>query len=195
MSMPVDTLFEAATINMAISQWGGPWNEFFSHGIPLWLINLLNGFEVSRETKKFLDSLNATRWEPLDKRYKVIVRLNRADLNRQKRRFLQRNKKYFKIASQFAHIGKKDFSLLDRGGAGSPANLLYLDYTGSMVPPDFLLDQNWMFFKNTLLANPHSMSQPSRVATECDVRARHGVLQFKFINADPEEYMLVWTEC
>lgn len=78
-----------------------------------------------------------------------------------------------------------DFPQLDEQG------LIYLDYTGSGLPSRSQLRAYQRAMSNEIWGNPHSASVPSRRSTEAIRRARQATL--RFVNADPDEYSVIFT--
>ncbi|MDE3127452.1 MAG: aminotransferase class V-fold PLP-dependent enzyme [Gemmatimonadota bacterium] len=85
----------------------------------------------------------------------------------------------------FAELRAREFSRLDRGRHA------YLDYTGSGLYPEGLLDRHAALLREHLFGNPHSRHAPSAASTETLDGARAAVLAF--LDADPAEYAAVLT--
>ncbi len=90
-----------------------------------------------------------------------------------------------RIGSQFADLRRREFARLDRHRHA------YLDYTGSGLFPECLLEQHVETLRGSLLGNPHSRHQPSQASTALLEEARSAVL--RFVDADPGEYGVVFT--
>ncbi|NNM05242.1 MAG: aminotransferase class V-fold PLP-dependent enzyme [Gemmatimonadetes bacterium] len=82
-------------------------------------------------------------------------------------------------------LRKREFSRLDRLGH------IYVDYTGGGLFGDFQIRHHMEFLAGSVLGNPHSTNPTSALATERVVSCRKRVLEF--FNADPEEYVLIFT--
>ncbi|MCJ7629473.1 MAG: aminotransferase class V-fold PLP-dependent enzyme, partial [Longimicrobiales bacterium] len=78
-----------------------------------------------------------------------------------------------------------EFSRLDRLGH------VYVDYTGGGLFGESQVREHMEFLANSVLGNPHSTNPTSALATERVARCRQRVL--RFFNADPEEYVLIFT--
>ena len=89
------------------------------------------------------------------------------------------------LTAKFQAIRSKDFGRLDE------QSTVYLDYTGASLAPKQLVESHAKILTTETLGNPHSDNTPSQAATQYDQLARSKVLEF--VNADPEEYMVVWT--
>jgi len=68
---------------------------------------------------------------------------------------------------------------------------VYLDYTGAGLYADSQLKQHMELLSKEVLGNPHSKNLSSIRAIQYAERARTKVLQY--FNADPDEYMVVFT--
>lgn len=82
-------------------------------------------------------------------------------------------------------IRKTDYARLDAGGH------VYLDYTGGGLYADSQINQHHEFLKSHVFGNPHSSNPTSLAATGAVESARNYIL--KFFNADPEEYLAIFT--
>ncbi|MBF6169614.1 aminotransferase class V-fold PLP-dependent enzyme [Streptomyces gardneri] len=82
-------------------------------------------------------------------------------------------------------VRAEDFRRLDEQG------LIYLDYTGSGLPSRSQLRAYQRAMGEEIWGNPHSASLPSRRSTEAIRHARQATL--RFVNADPEEYSVIFT--
>lgn len=78
-----------------------------------------------------------------------------------------------------------EYSRLDRD------NQCYLDYTGGMLYPESLVRRHMDLLLNGTYGNPHSSNPTSFASTALCEKARADVL--KFFNADPEEYLCIFT--
>lgn len=79
----------------------------------------------------------------------------------------------------------QEFARLDRLGH------VYVDYTGGGLFGESQVRRHAELLTSTVLGNPHSTNPTSAVATEGVARCRRRVLEF--FNADPEEYVLIFT--
>jgi len=68
---------------------------------------------------------------------------------------------------------------------------VYVDYTGGGLFGESQVRKHADFLIDTVLGNPHSTNPTSATATEGVDRSRRRVLEF--FNADPEEYVLIFT--
>jgi selenocysteine lyase/cysteine desulfurase len=90
------------------------------------------------------------------------------------------------IATEYLdRIRRDDFSRLD------DQDLVYLDYAGSGLPAWSQLAAFQQVLCEETWGNPHSDSGPSRRSAEAMNRARRATLHF--LNADPEEYSVIFT--
>ncbi len=85
----------------------------------------------------------------------------------------------------FADLRSREFSRLDR------RRQAYLDYTGSGLYPESLLERHTATLRDAVFGNPHSRHQPSEASTSVVEQARRAVL--RFVDAAPEEYAVVFT--
>lgn len=83
------------------------------------------------------------------------------------------------------NLRETEFSRLDRLGH------VYVDYTGGGLYGDSQIRQHAEFLTTTVLGNPHSTNPTSALATERVAACRKRVLEF--FNADPDEYVLIFT--
>lgn len=74
---------------------------------------------------------------------------------------------------------------------GGDDGVVYADWTGAAIPPNHLILDHSEFMVNTRLGNPHSHHTSSQRAMKLALEARAAVL--KFLNADPEEYDVMFT--
>jgi selenocysteine lyase/cysteine desulfurase len=88
-------------------------------------------------------------------------------------------------AQRFADLRATEFSRLDAEGHA------YLDFTGSALYPESLVDRHVARLRRSVLGNPHSDSPASRASTDAIEHARGVVL--RFFEADPREYGVVFT--
>ena len=82
-------------------------------------------------------------------------------------------------------LRETEFSRLDRLGH------VYVDYTGGGLFGESQVREHMEFLTGSVLGNPHSTNPTSALATERVTRCRKRVLSF--FNADPEEYVLIFT--
>ena len=82
-------------------------------------------------------------------------------------------------------IRSSDFPLLDASGH------VYLDYTAANLVPRSLVERHAKLLRDHLLGNPHSTNPASALASTYAAQARVSVLEF--LNADPDEYVVVFT--
>jgi molybdenum cofactor sulfurtransferase len=78
-----------------------------------------------------------------------------------------------------------DYARLDLGGH------IYLDYTGGGLYAESQLRRHNKLLAEHVFGNPHSSNPTSLAATQLVEHAREYVL--KFFNADPDEYLVVFT--
>ena len=78
-----------------------------------------------------------------------------------------------------------EYARLDLGGH------IYLDYTGGGLYAESQLRRHNKMLSEHVFGNPHSSNPTSQAATELVEHAREYVL--KFFNADPEEYLAIFT--
>jgi molybdenum cofactor sulfurtransferase len=78
-----------------------------------------------------------------------------------------------------------EYARLDLGGH------IYLDYTGGGLYADSQLRRHHRLLAEHVFGNPHSGNPSSQAATQLVEHAREYVL--KFFNADPDEYIAVFT--
>lgn len=88
-------------------------------------------------------------------------------------------------ADPFERLRSQEFSRLDQQGQ------VYLDYTGAALYPESLLHSHSAALQSSVLGNPHSNNPASLQSTQSVDAARADVLAF--FNADPDEYMVVFT--
>jgi molybdenum cofactor sulfurtransferase len=78
-----------------------------------------------------------------------------------------------------------EYARLDLGGH------IYLDYTGGGLYAESQLRRHNKMLSEHVFGNPHSSNPTSQAATQLVEHAREYVL--KFFNADPEEYLAIFT--
>jgi molybdenum cofactor sulfurtransferase len=78
-----------------------------------------------------------------------------------------------------------EFARLDRLGH------VYVDYTGGGLHGESQVRGHMELLNTTVLGNPHSTNPTASVATEGVARCRNRVLEF--FNADPREYVCIFT--
>jgi molybdenum cofactor sulfurtransferase len=82
-------------------------------------------------------------------------------------------------------LRKKDYARLDAGGH------VYLDYTGGGIYAESQIQQHQQLLRDNVFGNPHSSNPTSLAATKVVESAREYIL--KFFNADPDEYLAIFT--
>ena len=85
----------------------------------------------------------------------------------------------------FANLRSREFSRLDR------RQHAYLDYTGSGLYPESLLERHAAMLREGVYGNPHSRHEPSQASTSVVEQARRAVL--RFVDAPAEEFDVVFT--
>ena len=85
----------------------------------------------------------------------------------------------------FAELRAREFSRLDR------RRQAYLDYTGSGLYPESLLERHVALLRGQVFGNPHSRHEPSATSTDVLAAARAAVLAF--VDADPADYGVVFA--
>jgi selenocysteine lyase/cysteine desulfurase len=85
----------------------------------------------------------------------------------------------------FRRLKAREFPQLSARGVA------YLDYTGAALPARSQLRAHRRLVEQTLLGNPHADHAPSRASTEVIAAARDATL--RFLDADPEEYVVCFT--
>lgn len=113
-------------------------------------------------------------------------RKNRATTNRAREEsaFRERHPAYG-VDGPIAALRATEFARLDRLGH------VYVDYTGGGLFGESQVREHADLLLRTVLGNPHSSNPTSATATEWVNRSRRRVLEF--FNADPEEYVLIFT--
>jgi len=89
------------------------------------------------------------------------------------------------MENTISELRDREFSRLDAN------RIVYLDYTGSGLYPQSLLNAHANYLSNEVLGNPHSLNEASSVSTENASMARRRILQF--FEADPSEYCVIFT--
>ncbi|MEW2401870.1 aminotransferase class V-fold PLP-dependent enzyme [Streptomyces sp. NPDC046862] len=89
------------------------------------------------------------------------------------------------MAESFAGLRAREFGYLDEGGH------VYLDHTGTGLPPRSLVTASAERIAGGCYGNPHSESPASRASGELLAEARRAVL--RHFNADPGEYAVIFT--
>ncbi|MBI5943743.1 MAG: aminotransferase class V-fold PLP-dependent enzyme [Chloroflexi bacterium] len=98
--------------------------------------------------------------------------------------FLERYPTFTKTESIDA-LRKTDYARLDRG------EHVYLDYTGGGIYAESQIQKHQQLLRDHVFGNPHSSNPTSLIATELVEGAREYIL--KFFNADPDEYLAIFT--
>lgn len=91
---------------------------------------------------------------------------------------------HFAESAAIDELRARDFSRLSR-------NAVYLDYMGGGQYPESLVRAYAETLQNNVFGNTHSESTSSQLSEHYSQEARHAVLNF--FDADPEEYLVVWT--
>jgi selenocysteine lyase/cysteine desulfurase len=91
----------------------------------------------------------------------------------------------FSATNAIDDLRAREFSRLDRLGH------IYVDYTGGGLFGESQIRRHAEFLSGSVLGNPHSTNPTSALATEKVASCRRRVLDF--FNADPEEYVLIFT--
>lgn len=82
-------------------------------------------------------------------------------------------------------LRKKEYARLDAG------KHVYLDYTGGGMYAESQIQKHHQLLRENVYGNPHSSNPTSSAATEVVERARECILEF--FNADPNEYLVIFT--
>lgn len=82
-------------------------------------------------------------------------------------------------------LRQKEYARLDRG------EHVYLDYTGGGIYAELQIQKHQELLRENVYGNPHSSNPTSLAATELVEDTREYVL--KFFNADPNEYLAIFT--
>ncbi|GMV34609.1 MAG: Cysteine desulfurase [Anaerolineales bacterium] len=91
----------------------------------------------------------------------------------------------YKNTQAIDDLRKSDYARLDAG------EHVYLDYTGGGLYAESQLQKHQQLLRENVFGNPHSTNPTSIAATHLVERAREYVL--KFFNADPDEYLAIFT--
>lgn len=86
----------------------------------------------------------------------------------------------------FERLREQQYARLDK------QNHIYLDYTGGGLYAQSQLDAHYQLLQHGVFGNPHSSNPSSSAATELVEQCRADILNF--FNADPEEYVVVFTQ-
>ncbi len=98
--------------------------------------------------------------------------------------FLKSYPTYTKTES-IDRLRQTDYARLDAG------EHIYLDYTGGGIYAESQIRKHHKLLNENVFGNPHSTNPTSQVATKLVEGAREYIL--KFFNADPEEYLAIFT--
>jgi len=98
--------------------------------------------------------------------------------------FLQKYPTY-KQTEKIDDLRKKEYARLD------DAEHVYLDYTGGGIYAESQIQKHHQLLSRNVYGNPHSENPTSLAATHLVEGAREYIL--KFFNADPEEYLAIFT--
>jgi selenocysteine lyase/cysteine desulfurase len=99
-------------------------------------------------------------------------------------RFLEQFPEY-RETEKIDELRATDYARLDQMGH------IYLDYTGSGVYAESQLRKHHEFLSSNVFGNPHSTNPTSAISTAVVERTREAILQF--FNADPKEYVAIFT--
>lgn len=102
----------------------------------------------------------------------------------EKQNFLQKYPQY-QATLKIDESRKTDYSRLDAG------NHAYLDYTGGGLYAESQVRHHMQQLTDNVYGNPHSLNPTSLASTKITESARQYVL--KYLNADPAEYVVVFT--
>jgi molybdenum cofactor sulfurtransferase len=91
----------------------------------------------------------------------------------------------FKKTESIDTLRTSDYSRLDRG------EHIYFDYTGGGIYAESQIRKHQELLNENVFGNPHSSNPTSIVATQLVEGAREYIL--KFFNADPDEYLAIFT--
>lgn len=89
------------------------------------------------------------------------------------------------VTSKFSKLRREQFARLDAN------RHVYLDYTGSGLYPQSLLDREQEHLSHNVYGNPHSINPTSKATTSGVDATRQRVLQF--FNASPQQYIVIFT--
>ena len=98
--------------------------------------------------------------------------------------FLQKYPTY-KQTEKIDELRKTDYTRLDAG------EHVYFDYTGGGIYAESQIQKHQQLLKENVFGNPHSSNPTSIAATHLVEGTREYIL--KFFNADPEEYIAIFT--
>ncbi len=98
--------------------------------------------------------------------------------------FLKKYPSYAETA-RIDELRRSDYARLD------VAEQIYLDYTGGGLYAESQIQKHRELLEQNVFGNPHSSNPTSLAATRLVESAREYVL--KFFNADPEEYLAIFT--
>jgi selenocysteine lyase/cysteine desulfurase len=87
--------------------------------------------------------------------------------------------------TSLAALRTREFSRLDVTGS------VYLDYTGSALYPESIIQRDAIRLTGSVFGNPHSESSPSHASTIAIEKAR--ALTLGLLDADPAQYDVVFT--
>jgi selenocysteine lyase/cysteine desulfurase len=99
-------------------------------------------------------------------------------------RFIEKYPRYGETGA-IDELRAKQYPLLDRDGH------VYLDYTGSGLYAERQVREHERYLRSVVLGNPHSFNPTSSFTTDMVNDCRLSVL--RFFNADPDEYIVVFT--
>jgi molybdenum cofactor sulfurtransferase len=91
----------------------------------------------------------------------------------------------YKKTESIDALRKKDYARLDAG------EHVYLDYTGGGIYAESQIKKHHQLLHENVFGNPHSSNPTSLAATQVVESARKYIL--KFFNADPEEYLAIFS--
>src|SRR5690349_18843943 len=91
----------------------------------------------------------------------------------------------FKKTESIDQLRASDYSRLDRG------EHIYFDYTGGGIYAESQIQKHQKLLNEHVFGNPHSSNPTSMEATRLVEGAREYIL--KFFNADPDEYLAIFT--
>ena len=106
------------------------------------------------------------------------------EVEKEARSFLRRFPDFGDLEAN-QELRDSEFARLDELGH------VYVDYTGGGLFGQSQVRKHSELLLGTVLGNPHSTNPTSAMATEGVARCRRRVLEF--FNADPEEYVLIFT--
>lgn len=89
------------------------------------------------------------------------------------------------VTSKFATLRREQFARLDA------ERHVYLDYTGSGLYPQSLLDREQQSLSHNVYGNPHSINPTSKATSSAVDATRQRILQF--FNASPQQYVAIFT--